>query len=137
MVAGMTGAAPTAAELAPLTALLDPEYPERLREVAERLYLQLAEEEDVAALLNPPRLAALALAQTERLSTELGGGNFYMHKGTNFRLSRKYRLIWDAFTGSNYAELARKFSLSEMRIRQIIEEIREQEIKARQGVLDV
>ncbi|MFA7238705.1 MAG: Mor transcription activator family protein [Sulfuricellaceae bacterium] len=132
----MIPASPTASDLAPLAALFAPNYPAKLREIAERLYLQLAEERDTAAL-GLPRLAQLALAQTERLSLELGGGGFYMHKGKSYRLSKLYRKIWEEFTGTNLTQLARKYNLTEMRIRQIVDEIREQEKKERQGVLDI
>lgn len=126
----------SAAELVPLESLFDPAYPERLREVAVYLYLQLIEEPELVTL-GLPRLASLALAQTERLSCEIGGGNFYMHKGQSYRLSLRDRKIWSDFNGTNYINLAKKYNLSEMRIRQILDEIRRQEIERRQGVLDV
>lgn len=136
MVDSVNRPPPAASDLAPLAALFAPNYPERLREIAERLYLQLADESDTAAL-GLPRLAVLALAQTERLSLELGGGGFYMHKGNSYRLSKRYRKIWEEFTGKNYTQLARKYDLTEMRIKQIVDEIRQQEKKERQGVLDI
>lgn len=126
----------SAAELVPLESLFDPAYPERLREVAVYLYLQLIEEPELVGL-GLPRLASLALAQTERLSCEIGGGNFYMHKGQSYRLSLRDRQIWSDFTGTNFSYLAKKYNLSEMRIRQILDEIRRQEIERRQGALEL
>jgi Mor family transcriptional regulator len=104
----------TEAELAPLEALFDPGYPERLRDMAISLFLELKSlDADV-----PPHEMALAL--TERVSTELGGGQFYMHKGFSYRLTNRDRQIMREFTGNNHHLLAKKHNLSDMRVRQIV-----------------
>jgi len=111
----------TAGDLAPLEAVMDPAYPDRLREIAEHLFLQLLEEEDAAP--DPARahqMAQIALRQTERLSINLGGGNFYMHKGVSFRLTPRNREMCARFTGNNYDALALAYGLSDMRVRQIV-----------------
>ena len=67
------------AQLAPLHQQLDTNYPENLRTVAEWLFVQLVEDEE--SVPTPDRLyklATLALRQTERLSAEEGGRNFYL-----------------------------------------------------------
>lgn len=126
----------TSEDLAPLELVMDEAYPARLREVAERLFLQLVDEEE-----QPPegaraqRLAEIALRQTERLSMELGGGNFYMHKGVSFRLTPRNREMCAKFTGNNYDVLALQYGLSDMRVRQIIGDWQVEQFARRQGTL--
>lgn len=124
----------TALDLEPLAALLDPSYPERLREIAEALYTVMLQDERLQAL-GRAHLAEMALAQTEHLSQTLGGGNFYMHKGTGFRLSQRDREMCARFNGHNYAQLARDYQRSEMRVRQIIDTWQRAEFNRRQGGL--
>lgn len=123
--------------LAPLERLFDDAYPERLREIATCLFLELLDADGLAQLLGVPRLAQLALDQTERLSFDLGGESFYMHRGVRYRLSLRDRQIVDEFNGRNQHQLARKHGLSVMRIYQIIAAWREEEIARRQGRLDL
>lgn len=126
-----------ATTLAPLEGLFDEAYPERLREIATCLFLELLDAEGLVQLLGVPRLAQLALDQTERLSFDLGGESFYMHRGTRYRLSLRDREIVAEFNGRNQHQLARKHGLSVMRIYQIIAAWREEEIARRQGRLDL
>lgn len=123
--------------LAPLERLFDDAYPERLREIATCLFLELLDADGLAQLLGVPRLAQLALDQTERLSFDLGGESFYMHRGVRYRLSLRDRQIVDEFNGRNQHQLARQHGLSVMRIYQIIAAWREEEIARRQGQLDL
>lgn len=114
----------TAAELAPLQALFEPRYPDRLREMATVLYLALL---DHGHTTDAPQLA---LQLTEALSTSLGGGSFYMHKGTAFRKAKEQadrdQQIRAEFRGYNLAMLAHKHGLTEVRIRQILGDTEEQ-----------
>lgn len=121
--------------LAPLERLFDDAYPERLREVATCLFLELLEADGLAGLLGAPRLAHVALDQTERLSFDLGGESFYMHRGHAYRLSLRDRQIVAEFNGRNQHQLARKYGLSVMRIYQIVAAAREEEFQRRQGRL--
>jgi len=127
--------------LTPLHALLDPAYPENLRLVAEYLFMQLVEDEDVVELpINPARLARLALLAlrlAERLSAELGGMNFYFNKGIRYRASMRDREMFARFNGRNFDELARAYNLTPMRVRQIIAAMMAEEIARRQGKLDL
>lgn len=122
-----------------LHAQLDDAYPENLRMVAEWLYVQLVEDEQVVDMpMQSERLhalALLALRQTERLSAELGGMNFYFNKGIRYRASVRDREMFDRFNGRNYDELARTYSLTPMRVRQIIAAMMAAEIARRQGKL--
>ncbi|MCM2340430.1 Mor transcription activator family protein [Rhodoferax sp.] len=126
--------------LTPLHALLDPAYPENLRMVAEWLFVQLAEDETTDTPMAPARLAALALLalrQTERLSAEIGGMNFYLNKGVRYRASLRDRDMFARFNGRNYDELARAYGLTPMRVRQIIGAMMADELGRRQGKLDL
>lgn len=126
---------------APLHALLDPAYPENLRMVAEWLFVQLVEDEEIVEIpMNEARLTALALLalrQTERLSAEIGGMNFYLNKGVRYRASLRDREMFAKFNGRNYDELARAYGLTPMRVRQIIGAMLADEVSRRQGKLDL
>jgi Mor family transcriptional regulator len=128
-------------ELAPLHALLDPAYPANLRTIAEWLFLQLVEDED---LLDEPmtaerkaRLAFIALRQTERLSNEEGGNALYLNKGISYRATVRDREMYARFTGHNYNELAKLHRIGTMRVRQIIGAMILIERASRQGKLDL
>ncbi len=125
---------PTTEDLAPITALLHPAYPERLREMAEILYLQLIDEALIESHGEEAklRLAEVALAQTNRLSNTIGGRGFYMHKGTSFRLSPRNEQMCREFRG-DYTVLARKYKLTDQQVRNIIDNWQEQEFAKRQG----
>ncbi|MFM2330015.1 MAG: hypothetical protein RLZZ494_2118 [Pseudomonadota bacterium] len=104
----------------PLEGLLPLEYPERLREMALELYAELLE------LMpdnpgGPAWLAWVAFSQTERVSTALGGGNFYMHKARHFRLTKRDREMMAKYNGRNVPQLAREYGLTETRVRQIVD----------------
>lgn len=124
------------AQLTPLHQQLDPGYPENLRTVAEWLFVQLVEDEEAAP--SPERLqklATLALRQTERLSTEEGGRNFYLGKGLRYRASLRDRAMYERFNGRNYNELARDYHLTPTRVRQIMDAMHQDDISRRQGRL--
>lgn len=121
----------TAADLAPLEEVLDPEYPERLRDMATVIYIALQDHgQDMPA-------PELALALTEAVSLELGGGQFYMVKGFLHRkgLTKRDREIAQQSTGYNLHLLARKHNLTDMRIRQIVSAYKHEQFLARQDQL--
>lgn len=66
----------------------------------------------------------IAVGVTQKLRWFFGGGNVYFTKDHHRKLSQRDTDIFDAFDGGNFAELAFKYGLSEMRIRQIIGKIR-------------
>ncbi|WP_186265046.1 Mor transcription activator family protein [Burkholderia gladioli] len=127
----------TQQDIEPLERLLDADYPERLREIAVNLYAELLERDELVASLGQVGLAELAIAQTERLSTNVGGHNFYMPKGVSFRLTPRNRQMCAEFRGNNYEDLARRYHLSVMRVRQIVDAWRQEQFLARQGALDL
>ena len=125
-------------QLQPLHALLDQAYPETLRTVAEWLFVQLVEDEETEP--TPERLARLALTalrQTERLSREEGGRNFYLGRGMRYRESVRDRKMYEQFNGRNYDELARAYYLTPMRVRQIMDVMHADDLARRQGRLDM
>ena len=124
----------SAEEIAAIEAVLDPAYPERLREIATSLYLELIGQ-DALRQMGLPGLAQLALALTERVSTDLGGSYFYMHKGTSYRLTSRDRAMCAKFNGRNYHQLAREHDLTEMRVRQIVNAWQLDTFSRRQGNL--
>jgi Mor family transcriptional regulator len=109
--------------------------------VAEWLFIQLVEDEEIVEIpMSAERLTALALLalrQTERLSAEIGGMNFYLNKGVRYRASLRDREMFERFNGQNYDELARTHSLTPMRVRQIIGSMMADEVARRQGRLDL
>jgi Mor family transcriptional regulator len=56
-----------------------------------------------------------------KLSEHLGGLPFYFPKLDGLLLKKRDETIRREFTGSNHRELARKYSLSEQRIRDIVQ----------------
>ncbi len=127
----------TANDVEPLNRQLDVGYPERLREIATSLYAELLERVELVDALGRPALADLAIAQTERLSADFGGHTMYMHKGVSYRLTPRNQQMCAEFRGDNYAELADRYELTEMRVRQIVDSWRREQFLARQGSLDL
>ena len=50
-----------------------------------------------------------------------GGESIYIQKAKKIERSARDRLIHDEFNGNNYKELARKYNLTIVRIRQIVD----------------
>ena len=126
---------PTSKDLAPVHAVLDPAYPEFLREVTEINYVTLVAEET-----SPPdearkvRLAQLALALVERLSDVIGGGAPYWPKAVRFHLSPRNRQMCSEFRG-DYKKLARRYKLTEQQVRNIVDTWQREQFERRQSPL--
>lgn len=131
----MTERSPLADRLALLDAGLPDGLNETLREVSASLFLHLAEDEELLALLGLPRLAELAVGQMDRLSLDLGGASFYLPKGIGCKLSARDREIGERYNGRNKHQLAREYKVSDMRIDQIYKRWRQAEMAKRQGSL--
>lgn len=126
------------AQLQPLHALLDPDYPESLRTIAEWLFIQAVEDEELPLLGERlTQLAMLALRQVERLSREEGGRNFYLGRGMRYRESVRDKKMYAEFNGRNYNDLARKYYLTATRVRQIVDLMHTNDLARRQGTLDL
>lgn len=126
---------PTAKDLAPVHAVLDPAYPEFLREVTEINFVTLLAEEptppDEARKL---RLAQIALALVERLSDVIGGGAPYWPKAVRFHLTPRNRAMCAEFRG-DYKRLARKHKLTEQQVRNIVDAWQREQFERRQSPL--
>ena len=134
----------SAAEAAVLEALL----PERLggssRSLALCLYEALVLADDRAGTPAPAgdwlrQLEAWAqqvLSQLRHVSDQMGGFNFYLAKNAGFGLDERDRRMWEEFRG-DYRAMAKKYGITEMRARQVIETARREEMASRQGRLDL
>lgn len=118
-------------DLKPLHAALPEGLPDVLREMAEFLFMELAESSVPAAQqLSPDDRATLAWCQTMRLSDEFGGT--YVPKGVVFRLTPRNRQMCAEFRG-DYRVLARKYKMSEQQVRNIVDRWQRLQFLARQG----
>lgn len=59
-----------------------------------------------------------------RISAECGGTNVYIPKVENSLLAARGRAIVKAFNGSNYQDLARKFKVSDVYVRDVVKKAR-------------
>jgi len=62
----------------------------------------------------------IGLAPTLKLANEYGGETLYFPKYDAITRTVRDRAIRDGFTGTNYKELAKKFNLTQKRIRDIV-----------------
>ena len=133
----------TAAEAAVLEGLLPPGLTEPMRELALCLYTVLAQRDARCGQAEPApdwraalhAQAQLALEQLQYLAQHMGGGGFYLAKGVAAMWAARDEQMWREFSGRNYAELARRHGLTEMRVRQIVAEQRARDVQQRQGRL--
>lgn len=65
-------------------------------------------------------LVAVAVTLVHQLASNLGGRNVYFANGLISMKTEKNALIAKEYTGNNVGQLAQKYRVSEMRIRQII-----------------
>jgi Mor family transcriptional regulator len=136
---------PSMKDLAPLHALLASRYPQLMKEEktpllsAEAMYWQLvlahSKDEGAPDASRMQWLAEVTLAQLMRLLAVFGGGQPYFPSIKTFEATdRNLRMVAD-FRDSNYAQLARKYKLSDVQVRSIVDGWRRQEYERRQGKL--
>ena len=123
--------------LAPLNAQLPDGMHPTHREMAEEMYLHLADDEEAVNSLGLDRLAELVVGQVDRIAQKIGGFSFYMPRGILSRMSARDREIAEAWRGNNGNELARQHGLSEMRISQIMKKWRLEQFAIKQGKLQL
>ena len=121
--------------MAHLNAAMPEDLHPTLQEMAEQMYLALAEDSAAASALGLPRLAEIVVEQLDRVALHAGGSGFYLPKGVRRELSARDREIVTRHNGRNKRELAREYGLSEMRIDQIMAAWRKMEFARRQGRL--
>ncbi len=106
------------------------DYPELLQDIADKAALFLAKEG-----LDESRAKDLGHALAEHVRREWGGQMQYIPKGITYECTQRDLEIFGKFNGDNYDRLAREYELSEMRIRQIVNAVREAEMRKRQSGL--
>lgn len=119
----------TAGEAAVLEGVLPRGLTEDMRDVALCMYEALVLNDGRAGQAAPvgawaEQLLAWArqvLMQLQHLVEQKGGRSVYLAKSVAVHLSARDREICARFRGDNYYELARKYDLTEMRVRQIVD----------------
>lgn len=102
-------------------------YPEQLEQIGQILYRELL---DLG--LTESDANAKAFKMVEALRSAVGGGAIYFPIGMHYELSIRDQEIWDQFKGNNIAQLASKYKLSQMQIRNILTAARTRDIAKRQ-----
>lgn len=118
----------TEKELAVFESLLPQGLTPDMREVAQCLFIPLVLQDErcgqstlePAWLSKLQELAKLALMQLQYMANEIGGAAFYLAKGVAVYLSERDMKMCAEFRG-DYKVLARKYDLTEMRVRQIVD----------------
>jgi Mor family transcriptional regulator len=106
------------------------DYPEQLEHIGQILGRELL------ALGLPLSVAnAKAFQMAEAIRKELGGGAIYLPRGHGYELSLREQQIWGEFTGNNIPELATKYKLSQMQIRNILAKAKARDTMKRQPKL--
>jgi hypothetical protein len=124
----MTDRHVSAAELAVLEALLPPGLTPDMRDVAQCLFEPLVMSDarcgqgapDANWLVQLLAWAQQALMQLQYLTTQKGGVAIYLAKGIAVHLSARDRKMCSEFRGE-YKLLGRKYGITEMRCRQIVD----------------
>lgn len=75
----------------------------------------------------------IALDATDVLRFTHGGDAPYIPRGYLFDIYNEHKEMWEAFTGDNYEELARKFDCTVRHVRRVIAEIGRAERAKQQG----
>lgn len=108
-----------AERLAPLDALMSPQWPDVWQEMATSLYVTLLSAPGASAV-PLPTLASLAVSLAHGVTEDLGGAQHYIPRGTLHHASaRASRAMAMLAKGQSYRDTAKATGLSEHRIRQI------------------
>lgn len=142
-----SGAYLTEAEALVLEQALPPGMTEPMQELAFVLYEALVLQDPRARHQSPERqqpagpwlqllqaMAATVCVQVAHAAREIGGRQIYLAK-LAAELAPRDRAIFAEFNGRNHAQLAKKYGLTEMRVRQILETMQKEEFARRQGNL--
>lgn len=100
-------------------------FPQGYPEIIEQIGQIVGRELMAATGMNEVQAFASTWRIAEAVRQHLGGaGMTYIPKGRDYELSVRDKEIWDAFTGDNYNALSRKYDLTEMQIRNIVNKAR-------------
>lgn len=107
-------------------------YPTILAEIAEIIRLRLRQE----SCLEDDKACQIALDAAEHVRQQFGGqASIYIPIGLSYDCAQRDLEIYSAWTGHNFSEVAKKFKLSEMRVRQIVRYVSAHERAKRQSTL--
>lgn len=109
---------------------LDDAYPEVLGDIARSIHESLMKHPTLK--VPHPIAAEMAMAAAEHVRKNIGGAIHYIPRGMSYEATLREREIWAAFKGDNYAEVARRWHITEMRVRQIIASVARADRAARQ-----
>ena len=98
--------------------------------------LGVLEEEPGLAGQGVERLAELVMLMMDRAGSRVGGVNFYWPKGVFIAMDERNMQIVREFNGKNIMELALKYGVTDVRIKQIIAAYREAQFNERQGRIE-
>ena len=127
----------TQEQLAPLEALMKPEWSETWRDLATSHYITLVSAPGAGAV-ELAALARLAVALTLGIAQDLGGTQPYIPVGAEVMSSARARRVIDLLKqGLGYRQAADATGLTESRVRQIESEWRKQQMALRQGQLQL
>lgn len=110
-------------------------YHERLEQIGQMMGRILWVEAGKAPITQADA-QRIAFEITEKLRSEHGGGQFYLARNKDHDLEPRDRAIWDDFKGNNYFELAQKYDLSDVRVREIVEEQKQAALRRNQQSFD-
>lgn len=108
----------TEADIAPLEALFGDGSPVVWCEIAISLYTYLRAVEMPTS--DPASLAAHAVGLTRQLTKDFGGNALYIPNGAKFDAKLTAAKIRLEFKGNNVRQLATKYGVSDVRVRQIL-----------------
>lgn len=101
-------------------------YPELLEQMGQVIYNHLLKNNTTE------QATSTTFAIVENIRTEIGGVQQYIPRGTSYELSQREKKIWNDFDGNNYTELAQKYGITTVRIRNIVKQAIQREMHARQ-----
>jgi len=117
-------------QLSPLQLAMPEQFVERLSDMALSMYAVLVDGEKGKSVDEMGAAARLAIRLVVQLCQDFGGRSFYMHKSplaAVYAQAARDKAIADAFNGRNILDLARQHGLTEMRIRQIVNQQHQRE----------
>ncbi len=106
------------------------EYPELLEHIAATVSATLV---DLGLEVDQARAAGLGCAEAVR--RHFGGQQLYIPMGLRYELSSRDREIYAKWNGRNDLELCREYNMSDRRLRQIVDAMREADRRGRQAGL--
>lgn len=122
-------------ELAPLEALMAPEWPDTWRDLATSQFVTLLCAPGAGAV-PPAALARLAVALTLGIAQDLGGTQPYIPVGADVMASARAQKVVELLgRGLSYKQVADATGITESRVRNIERGWRREQIAARQGRL--